>query len=427
MVRVICSVISYIQIGILAKHFGAQDFGLWAAVSSFTGVLGLTFNFGFGNALQNTLSKHYANNKDNKARDDFFSIFYFLLVIVLAVNILLVILKDALPWHGMLKTQDLGLIKSGVSLFTILSSITLLSIPFGLSEKVYYSYQESWLSPIFSLVQVLLGLVASCVLIALKYDFLIVVSSISLASLFATIVSFFFNIRRRRGWAIPRPNPSAILRTVGEHFSHSTQFFFIQVPCVIFMSMDTVLVGRLSGLEDAGDYFLVKKLALFFAMIYGSLYAPLWPSYTEAVERRDISWVRRMFVKTLLWTVGAYVVFTIGFSVLGSDFVRVWTGRTVRDGSIFLLLALWSFVYSEGSLFSCLLNSVGILKTQAVVATGSLLLLLPVGQFLGSRYGIAGICWTWILLSLPSLVSCLIQCLSFIRYFGTFKRHATQS
>lgn len=66
-IRLLCSIISYCQIGVIVRYLLPRDFGLWAIVSSFNIIFSITFNFGIGNALQNKVSKLYAQRNDEES------------------------------------------------------------------------------------------------------------------------------------------------------------------------------------------------------------------------------------------------------------------------------------------------------------------------------------------------------------------------
>jgi O-antigen/teichoic acid export membrane protein len=413
-IRLLCSIISYCQIGVIVRYLLPRDFGLWATVSSFNMIFSITFNFGIGNALQNKVSKLYAQRNDEESQIYFFSVYYSLCLVSLITIISIFLVNAFIPWDVLFKTDDYTTIKTGSFLFLLFSSITMISLPSALSDKMFYSYQESWWSAFFILLSALLQLLSSVILVYLHSSFVVIVSSLSLMSLINSISSFVVMLIKR-GWNIIPIKLKIIKAKVKELLPESLQFFCIQVPSIFLLFLDTLIVSKTTGLEIAGDYFLVKKLSLFFATIYMSLFAPIWACYTEATERRDIRWVKKVLFFTGVLTIAVYLVFVPLFFLFGDDVVHLWTGRYIKLPVLYLLLGLWSFLHSWGSCFSVYLNATGKLKLQAFLLTIGTVALFPLSIYLGDRYGVVGICLAWIIVSLPLAISNPIQSFVLIR------------
>jgi O-antigen/teichoic acid export membrane protein len=114
-------------------------------------------------------------------------------------------------------------------------------------------------------------------------------------------------------------------------------------------------------------------------------------------------------------TIFAYVIFLAGIYLFGKPFVHLWTGKVVNDMTLYFLLVFWSFLYSWGSCYSIFLNSIGKLKTQAVLLSIGAVLLFPLAEIMGKHYGVYGVCWSWIIILSIYAISNPIQCIMYIK------------
>jgi O-antigen/teichoic acid export membrane protein len=369
------------------------------------------------------MSKLYAQKNDKENQVYFFSACYVLGLTSLIIILLIYLVNFFIPWEVVFKTNNYSIVKTGSFLFLFFSSITMISLPLGLSDKVFYSYQESWWSAIFLLLMALLLLVSSIIFVYIHSSFITVVSSLSLVGLITSVCSFVVMLRRRK-WNIIMINCKTILEKVKELLPQSLQFLFIQLPSVLLLCLDTSIVSKTTGLESAGDYFLVKKLSFFFATIYLSLFAPIWPCYTEAIERGDLRWVKKALYSIGIITIAVYVIFIFLFSLFGDYIIYLWTGRHIKLPALYILLGIWGFLHSWGSCFSVFLNATGNLKLQSLLLTLGVIVLFPLSLFLGAKYGTLGICLAWVIVSLPLAISNPIQSFVFIKMKSRLNKYS---
>ena len=414
--RILCSILGFFQIGIVVRYLSPQNFGLWASVASFSSIFSV-FNFGFGSSLLNKLSKLYAQENNEESKVYFFSVVYALFILIFIIIFFVFLIKPLIPWNILFKTENLETIKTGSLLFIIFSVLTLISIPISLNDIVFYSYQEAWWVSVFALLLSSLLLISSILLVRFHSSFVVLVVSMSIMPLISSTISLFTMLWKRK-WNIILVNFRVIVEKVKELSVQSLQFLFIQVPTLFLLSLDTLVISKTAGLENAGEYFLVKKLAFFFAIIYMSLYASVWACYSEAVEKGDFKWVKKMLNVSGKLTIFAYLFFISLFCLFGNSFVHLWAGKYVENSILFLLLGVWSFLYSWGSCFSIFLNSIGHLKLQAILLTIGAIILFPLSIFLGNKLGIIGVCLAWIIVSSITAISNPIQSYIFIKKQG---------
>ena len=406
-VRILASIISYFQIGIVVRYLSPEYFGLWATISSLATMLGM-FNFGFGNALINRLSRLYADNDMEQSKIYFFSLFYTFLLFTICLSLVVLFINHYIPWTSILKTGNSAIISAGARLFVVMSILTLTSIPLLFVDLVYYSHQESWWVSIFTFLTSVLLLLTVILQVRMHGSFFALVVSLAAVPFLVYVISFVVMINRKK-WAIQVIKVQVIKEKIKELSRPGIQFFLIQLPAVFLMSADTVVVAKVAGLQMTGEYFLVKKLAFFFAIIYQALFSSVWACYAEAIKKKEYSWAKKMLTMSGHTTIIVYIIFILLFTLFGNMFIHVWSGKHVNNIMLFPLLGTWSFMYSYSTLYSVFLGALEKLKYQIISLSFSALSVIPLCYFLAKRFEVNGICMAWIIVSMLPTIVCYLQ------------------
>jgi O-antigen/teichoic acid export membrane protein len=145
--------------------------------------------------------------------------------------------------------------------------------------------------------------------------------------------------------------------------------------------------------------------------LQGSVLPIFWPAFTQAWQRRDLRWLRRVLPLVCVLSVAAMVCFGIGAVALGGWFLEVWTrGRVSVPRSLLLGLALWLACQSAIYWLSTFLHSIGDFRFELLVYFLSALILLVLGPPLLGRLGLTGLAVAMTLaLAVGSLVPMILR------------------
>jgi O-antigen/teichoic acid export membrane protein len=413
--QVLISIIGFIVTGMIARYFLPDEFGLWTLLMSLTGIL-VGLDFGFGNALRNKLAQIYAkkNEQNNEGQVYFLSIFYSFLLWAIFLSVIIVFLKPFIPWNILFNTNKINIINEGSWVFVIGSAISAVNVAFTLCTLGFFSYQEGHWSAIFGFLSKFLIFIFTILFIYLHQSFFSITVMFFFTTLLSSVTSFYVFLYRR-GWKVVFVKFDILWKKIKELWNKSLQFTLLQIFAIIYASADLFLISKILGLEAVGEYSLVKKLYLLFAGFQFALLMPIWSAYTEAVESKDFGWIKKILKKTVLYTLILFIVLTVMLSFLGKYFIYFWTGKNIANIFLYILLGIWSLIFSLNNCFSVFLNAIGNLKIQIILAGISIFTLIPLSFFWSKEYGIIGICFALIVSIIPASISNPIQSYIFLK------------
>ncbi|MEO9570748.1 MAG: hypothetical protein ABJH82_04120 [Polaribacter sp.] len=131
------------------------------------------------------------------------------------------------------------------------------------------------------------------------------------------------------------------------------RILFIQLLFFTFLGLDRfILLKHVSALEVT-NYDIMYRVMSLLLFPWSIIAQPLWSSYAEAYNRKDISWIKNMYKKLLL---------VFGFTILGVfilsysfDFItELWIGKVLEVDlnilfltGLLILLIMWSTMHTD--------------------------------------------------------------------------------
>jgi O-antigen/teichoic acid export membrane protein len=194
-----------------------------------------------------------------------------------------------------------------------------------------------------------------------------------------------------------------------ELIPESVQFGLMQLSATLMFSTQALIVGKVAGLKDAGEYALIQKLFLLLNILHFAVLTPLWSAYTEATASKDMTWVKKMLGRSVVFTVLLFTVGSTALYLLGKPIIFLWTGKTLTNAPLFALMGLWVFATGWVNCFSVYLNGIGKLGMQTALIVPAVIVYIPLSLYLGNRFGLIGICLAQIVLLLPVAISNTVQ------------------
>lgn len=415
---VIVNALWLVIIGMAARYFLPEQFGLWSILISLVGLFMTGGDLGLSNALKNQLSQLYGRTDSSQSTDQtyFFSVFYILIISATILTVVFFIIQPFIPWAAVLKTTDASLTNQGAVLFTLGASLCAFNTAFNLFLPGFFSYQQCHWNAIVAVISKLILLLFMWGFVFSGSSFFSTTAMFFIVTLASSIVSMAIFLLVRR-WKPIVISISTLIAKLRELWRKSAQFAFLQIFSTFLLYADLFVIGKLLGLGSVGDYFLVKRIYLLVSAFQFTALLPIWSAYTEAVESKDYEWTCRVLSKSALYTSSISLVCVLFFALAGNYALNIWKGSEINAFSLFVFIGLWNIVYNWNNCFSVFLNATGNLKVQTILVGISAVIFIPLALLLGGKFGIIGICVALLLVNLPLSLSNPIQSFNIIKKF----------
>ncbi|HUC79800.1 MAG TPA: lipopolysaccharide biosynthesis protein [Flavisolibacter sp.] len=394
---VVSSVISNLTrvglIAVLARIYTKEQFGLWATITSATAIMATT-DLGIGNALRNKLSEFYQKNDpkaDSEARDYFFSVLYFFLIIAVALAALLFLFQGAIPYEKIFNTDNTSLKEKGVVILLSVQAIFLISIPLGIGANMFFAYGETKWVAWFSICNGLAAAMVISLLAWMGYDITVTAIAFFILQLIIYFIWTLLFIRRRQ-WRFTQLSVTKSFLRVKSLMALSLNFAILQIAGVFIFNASTIVVTANAGLSDSAEFNLVQKLYTFLIAVYLSLYNPLWAGFSEAIHKKDWRWAKKTLNKAVQLTGALFLTAILVLSLGGNLFLSFLGGRGYASNTImFIMMGAWALFYCLYSVAIAFLSAATSVRLIAVFTALFALSFSSVSASLYDKMGTVGI------------------------------------
>jgi O-antigen/teichoic acid export membrane protein len=393
--------------GIATRSFTKEEFGLWAILLTFL-YSGFAFDFGFRSALTNRLTAMVADSSgkaDDYQRDFFLSIFYLQIGIGIVGSILSLIFGNVIPWVQILKVQQLDITGYINSLITIVIIILFLNVSLITSSSGFLAFHEVHIDSLLNAIQwlILLGVFWLTNLNKL-FSFKDIVIYFFLTYLIIGLIRILilFVLRKWKFIWIP-----AVVQfdNVKKISSVSMHFFTLNFSAMIVSTGSTFLAGLIGGLKNAGDFSIIQRLFTVLITIHMAFMAAFTPSFTSEARNGNWKGVLNKLNFNLYFTVPLlFIVFGGLIFICHPLILKLWTGLTFENYSLTGLFALYALFMGWGNTNSILLNSLGLVKSQAVWSFVIAPIFLLFTFYFGKTLGVTGIVLASTLSAFPGMI-----------------------
>jgi len=390
--------------GIANRRMSTEQFGLFAillAINLLTNGFDLGFRFTLGNRLA-ALGSRGAEAEEER-RETFLSILFLEAAIAGTFVLLVLLFLPLVPWAHWFKITDPILVAQVRRLMPIVMALMFGTLPVALMWTVFFAYHEiklaSFLIGLTNVFQTAVFIVSAY---RFKFTWVIVIYFACTLVMGVALTAYVFIHRKWRFTFLPLPRIFAVIRSLARVSFHA---FFLTTCGGLTMILGPIVSGAVSGLAAAGDFTLVQKLFSFLITAHLGLMAPVAPAVT--LESHSGNWdaVRR---RLRLWVFQVWpLVFLLGGGAVWCAhplLIRLWAGHWLDKYALAALLLLWACLVGFVNTFSVFLNSLGLMKVQAALATAMLLPTLLLPALLSRWLGVPGIALSMVLCTLPAAI-----------------------
>ena len=408
-----------ISVPLTLNYLGAERYGLWIAISSTIVMLSFA-DFGIGNGLLNMINE--ANGKDDRelARQYVSSAFFILAGIAILFGIIFAFLLPRISWQWVFNISTAEAILAAEPSVAVFVGIILVNLPLGIIQRIQKGYQEEYVNSLWQAGGNIAAL--ACVLIAiwLKAGLPWLVLAMAGVPVLATAINGLFLFLIKRPWLLPSWR-SVTLHASRRIFKTGLLFLALQLAVAVGYQSDNLLISHYLGANVVPQYSIPMKLFTQVPMLLGFVIGPLWQAFGEAITRRDLEWVRKTFIRSIILSLLANVPTAIILLFSANSIIHLWVGPGINASLPFLFgLAAWNILNSISAPFAMLMNGANIIGIQVICALSMAVTNLGISIFLVQKIGIPGPIFgtviSWIILI-------MVPYLFYIRHmFGTWDR-----
>lgn len=410
--KIVTLLLGLITVNINIGYLGNTLYGLWVTIASIISWMS-SGDFGIANGLRNELAKAYAEKNKEKEQQLIATAFFTLSKISVFLFFVILILCEIFFRTGILQSE----VRIPMYITAIFFCINLC---IGICQSVAYSYQKSYLTSMVSCLMTVLSIVLVVILTVLnvKADLTIFAIVHGVAVLFPNL--FLILILRKRDIdlisAVKIKNNKIELRK--SILNTGLQFFALQLCGIVLYATDSILINYLIDSDMVTKYSVISKVYDAGNSLFSILLIALWSAVTVHVAQKDFDWVIKK-VKELVKIWNLFAIGVVVVSVLFNNIVTIWLGDKAfyYEPSLVVIFAAYCIMTAFSAIFLNVMNGVGIIKLQLIVAALGAVLNIPL-SIIFAKYcgmGILGIKLGTLLSAMLTSVAMPIQAILYLK------------
>ena len=388
--RIIGVLVTFLSVPLTIGYLGTERYGVWITLGSLLAWLQLS-DFGLGMGLTNAVTTAAGQDRPDLVRTHITNGILLLSVISAVVGVVLATAWPFVDWNALFGVAGSAARAEVGPAVAAALAIFLLQFPLGIAGKVYMAYQEGRIGNYWGGAGNILSLLALLAVTRTEGGLVWLVVAVSGTSLLVNAASTAWLFLLHRPSLRPRLAAAdvASMRSLSQA---SGQFFLIQIMALVTFSTDNFIVGHFLGASHVPEYNLTYNLFNYTALPQAIMFSYLWTAYNEAIARRDIAWVRRVFRLNLFLGLGFTAAAVVALGAIAKPFIAWWAGPDVVPSSALVLwMAAWSLVNAFTNPIACLLAAASHLRYQIMYSAASTVSNLALSIYLVQHWGVVGV------------------------------------
>jgi O-antigen/teichoic acid export membrane protein len=369
-------VIAFLYTPLLLNYLGEESYGIWVTILSIINWINF-FDIGIGNGLRNLLVKEIEGEDTKSIRQSVSTAYVAISMISIVVFILGSIIIISLNLYKMFNTD----VNVKPALFI---SFVFICINFILSlckNQLYVMHQAEKVGFMTVLIQFinLVGII--CISVGNSGNLVAVAIVIGGSGLLVNLM-FSRHVWKKNNNLIPKikyftKDKLSIICNVG------IKFFFIQIAAMILYTTDNLIITYLFGPSKVTPYYTAYTAFGIINGLFAAMLAPLWSKYTVAMVRNDYKWIKKSILSLNKMLVPIAMLLMVGILYFKPISV-IWLHKELDyDNGLILCMGIYFFMIIWGSIYANVMNGIGQLNLQLVMAVLSAIINIPLSYFLG--------------------------------------------
>jgi len=329
-------------------------------------------------------------------------------LIVLILVLIIILVNPYLNWSSILNAPENMASELG-QLALIIIVLFCFQLLLQLLNTVLTANQQPAKASVFNLIASSISVIAVYILTKTTSGNLIYLGiAISLPPVLVLFFSsIWFYTHKYRTYA-----PSIFhvdLRYIRSLMGLGIKFFIMQIATLVLYQTSNLIIAHLFGSENVTLYNIAYKYFNVISMIMLIIMMPLWSVFTDAWARKEFTWIRNTMKKlNYIWI--ALSILVIIMLVLSNPVYLLWIGSDLHVPYVYSIALAINLIINIGAyVYSILLNGVGIIKIQFLLAIVGIIIYIPLATFLGKMFGLPGVVIATSLINSLNLIFFIIQ------------------
>lgn len=366
---------------LLLSYLGDTKYGLWSTILSIISWVNYC-DIGIGHGLRNLLTKELAQEAYKKAQRTVSTAYIILTFIAFILLCICLGCTFLLNWNTIFNTSINMRYPLGISFVFICINFIL-----SLSNFILYALQ---LSEAVSLRNVI---IQSLNIIGLFLVSLVTSGSLVWVSLLfgsTTMIVYFWNtIIIIKRYPHLKPKIREFDKTkISEISNVGIKFFIIQLACLALYTVDNLLITNLFGADAVTPFNITYRIFNTAYAFLTAICVPYWSKTTDAIERKDIKWIRNA-LNSLYKIAFLFILGFVLLAILFKPLARLWLGRDlVYPSGIILVMCVYYCLYTIVTVHTQLINGTGEINFQLILMIFMGASNIPLSIFLAKNCGL---------------------------------------
>lgn len=372
--KVIAILLGLLNTKLTLKYLGPSSYGLWVTITSVINCMS-SGDLGIGNGLRNELAKAYGKCDVKQQRQLIAAAVHNLNKLAVVLMIIILILCEIL--------FNTDILVCFVRIPTYITAIFFcINLVLGIAQSIVLGYQNSWLNScaicLGQLSSILFlggfiysGIDTNLIFFAILNGLCTTFSNLFLICILRSENIFIFNKKSNYDKSIQK----SIMNT-------GVRFFGIQLCSVILYSTDSLIINKILNSEMVTKYAIISKIYDTGTNLFSILLIALWSAVTYHIAQNNYQWVKRK-IRQLLVFWSAFSVGVIIVSLLFNSIIEIWLGKQsiYYEPELVAVFGLYCIITALSSIFANVLNGMGIIKLQLLLAIIEAVLNIPMSIF----------------------------------------------
>lgn len=355
----LASLLNLISVPIALKYWGAQQYGIWTVITTFTVYIS-SFGLGIDSATGILMTKNPSVCSKLQLLKKGSKLLLCSALIGLSVFFLITLFFP--NWYviiGKMDVENYPIARKCMIIFVIGTFLNMIfgavAQTFGAFERLYINTFLGSLQQIFSFLIILITVFAKFSLIF--YIFLLQINQLFFN--FIKLVLFHIVIRKYNknkeiyeGDKENQEGYKSILKT-------GLNLTLYGLPTILVPNLSNLIISNSIGIENVVPYSILNKvfsLAISFVLVINMSAAPI---YGKEFGNNNWDVLQSLYKRLFYSTVSIGVFCVLAVILLGRSFIIIWTGDVVNypGDLVAIFLACYFFLYGLNNLNLIVLNS----------------------------------------------------------------------
>ncbi len=386
--RGVIALVQLFSIRILLEGLGGERYAVFVLLNAFIAWYMLA-DMGIGASLQNHISEDRVRGGD-EGRYQVLGALVAAPLLALTIGLLYLlspnlsnVLFKPFPFMGGPEKARLFFISGMLFLGLAIGSI---------AYKVWYAQHKGHLSNIIPAIGAVIGLGLVSVVMHQRWDVQTkLIWGVVAFTCPATLFSLGAFVVQLTSFSKARWRPDTVI--LPQFIARSLKFWLLALLATAALNVDYLIISQYLSPHEIVVYGVTSRLFGFVAYFYTSLYAALWPLFTEAITRNNWKRVKVYIVKAFLFSAGIIVSFTLFLLVFMPSIANLLSPREKLDVPLLfiLLLGIYHLLLTWSHGFAVVLQSMSDVRFLVVWGAAQALLSMLFQVLFVQLWGIYGI------------------------------------